>query len=400
MTALRLFRWAGEDGRPRLGLSGDGAAAVDLTAAAGVRSIPELWEQYPGAGDAAEACARWWAELDHQPLPGAWLLPLDLDELWAAGVTYERSRDARNEETEVKESIYDWVYEAPRPELFFKAPAGRIAGPGEAVGLRRDATWHVPEPELTVVLGPDGRVFGYTAGNDMTARDLEAKNPLYLPQAKIFHRSAAIGPTVALAGTVDPYALTIRLVVRRHGAVAFEGATEVRRLRRSIEELVGYLGHEWPLAPWTGLMTGTGIVPPDWFALEDGDEIAISVDGIGTLTNVARRIDADWAAVGTPPPRLLRVDPRDTVVVALGRLEPGMRLQVGGGGEVVVRDPIPFGHKVALVAMKPGDPVIKYGEVIGVATRPIEPGQHAHVHNIDSNRGRGDLVARKEAQMG
>lgn len=401
MIALKLLRWEGDDGRPRLGVTADmDLGVVDLTKrfSGEVRSIQELDQRWSGeGGNLAEAAQRWWAQGPTITIdPAHLIIPIELEEVWAAGVTYERSREARRLETRAQDQLYDWVYEAARPELFFKAPKGRTVGPGDFVGLRRDATWHVPEPELTVILDSQGQVFGYTVGNDMTARDMEAKNPLYLPQAKLFHNSAAIGPAVVLAGTVDPYHMDIQLTITRYGATVFFGQTQVSRLKRSIPELIGYMVHEWPLKPWTGLMTGTGIVPPDHFALEDGDVIAITISDIGTLTNRARRIDEDWVNVAKPPARLLRVDPRDTVLVALGALEPGAKFTVDGGVELTIRDSIPFGHKVALTAIEVGDPIIKYGEVIGIATRAIAPGEHAHVHNIDSNRGRGDLIHRKE----
>jgi 2-dehydro-3-deoxy-D-arabinonate dehydratase len=396
MSAIKLLRFRDEARQPRLGLTEDWeAGVVDVTRAMGVTTIPEWADTVQGSGQEPvhQALQLLQSEPRRPVETGAMLLPLDCAELWAAGVTYERSRDAREEETTSGHSIYDLVYDAPRPELFFKAPAGRIAGPGEPVGLRRDATWHVPEPELTVILGPRGEVFGYTVGNDLTARDLEAKNPLYLPQAKLFHGSAAIGPAVALAATVELEELVIRLRIRRRGSVVFAGETSATRLHRSIGELVAYLGQEWPLRPWTGLMTGTGIVPPDYFALEDGDEIAIEIPPIGTLVNSARRIGAGWAPVTPAPPRLLRIDPRDNVAVALGQLPAGFQATLDDGTTVTLEESVPFGHKVALAPLAPGEPVIKYGAVIGVASAAILPGQYAHTHNIEGTRGRGDLQA-------
>lgn len=223
------------------------------------------------------------------------VFPLPVSEIWAAGVTYERSRDARRDESEGSQAMYLKVYDAERPELFFKHTGRRMAGPGEVMGIRPDASWHVPEPELTVVLGPDGEIFGFTCGNDLSSRDIEAANPLYLPQAKIFHKSASLGPSVALAGTVDPRAMEIRLEIRRDGESAFKGAISTARMKRTVEELASYAGRAWPLEPWTCLMTGTGIVPPDEFALQQGDEMEISIDAIGTLRNSVRTISLDWA---------------------------------------------------------------------------------------------------------
>lgn len=228
---------------------------------------------------------------------GEIVFPLPVSEIWAAGVTYERSRDARRDESEGSEAMYLKVYEAERPELFFKHTGRRMAGHGETMGIRSDAAWHVPEPELTVVLGPDGEIFGFTCGNDLSSRDIEAANPLYLPQAKIFHKSASLGPSVALRGTIDPRALEIRLEIRRGADAAFTGAISTARMKRTVEELAAYAGRAWPLEPWTCVMTGTGIVPPDDFALQEGDVMEISIDGIGTLRNTVRTISTDWARI-------------------------------------------------------------------------------------------------------
>lgn len=392
---IQLLRWQDQAG-VHLGISQDYRVGVLPVSAVvdGIEDVPGLLaycrsqntEVSRWAGDALQRVSQRVTVAGEQILA-----PLDLSELWASGVTYEISRDARQEETTARDDFYGRVYDAPRPELFFKAPGHRIVGPNTPVGIRRDATWHVPEPELTVILDDRGRLFGLTIGNDMTARDLEAQNPLYLPQAKMFHHSAALGPTVVLADTVDPYALSIRLTIVRQGDVVVDLTTSTSRLRRSLQDLVAYLGHEWPLAPWTGLMTGTGIVPPDFFALEDGDEIFIDIPEIGTLANPVRRIDSEWAPVFAGGTRVLQIDPRDTVAVALGALDEGQEIVVAGSA-LTIRDAIPFGHKVAIKPMKTGDWVIKYGERIGMATRDIAVGQHVHVHNVESYRGRGDLV--------
>lgn len=224
--------------------------------------------------------------------------PFPVSDIWAAGVTYERSREAREEESEGFQALYTKVYDAERPELFYKHAGSRMAQPGEMMGIRPDAEWHVPEPELTVVLGPDGSILGFTVGNDLSSRDIEAANPLYLPQAKIFYKSASLGPSVALAGTLDPKALEIRCEITRGDRVVFDGNTSTARMRRSVEELVGYAGVAMPLPPWTCLMTGTGIVPPDAFALAEGDVVSISISGIGTLRNPVRTITPDWIRQG------------------------------------------------------------------------------------------------------
>ncbi|MGC8489603.1 MAG: fumarylacetoacetate hydrolase family protein, partial [Clostridia bacterium] len=208
-----------------------------------------------------------------------------------------RSRDAREDESQGWDALYRHVYDAPRPEIFFKHPGFRMAQPNEPMGIRPDARWHVPEPELSVVIGPDGGIFGFTAGNDLSARDLEGTNPLYLPQAKMFHKSASLGPSVAIVDSLDANQLEIACTITRGGLRLFSGTTTTSLIRRPLEELVRVLGYAWPLEPWTVLMTGTGIVPPDDVALQDGDEIAISITGIGTLTNPVRTISRDWMRV-------------------------------------------------------------------------------------------------------
>jgi len=216
--------------------------------------------------------------------------PIDRQEVWAAGVTYLRSRDARMEESTQK-SVYDLVYEADRPELFLKATPNRVSGPGEAVAIRADSTWDVPEPELVLAVNRDGEIVGYTVGNDVSSRSIEGENPLYLPQAKVYSRCAALGPVVALAWEVpNPSALPIRLSIRRGGAERFAGETSTDQMHRRPDELVAYLfrGNEFPVGAF--LMTGTGIVPPSEFTLEAGDEVEITIDGIGSLRNPVVRL--------------------------------------------------------------------------------------------------------------
>jgi 2-dehydro-3-deoxy-D-arabinonate dehydratase len=220
-------------------------------------------------------------------VPQVLLPPIGSQEVWAAGVTYFRSRDARMDEARESggATFYDRVYEAARPELFFKATPSRVVAPGGAVRIRRDATWSVPEPELVLVINAAGRVVGYSVGNDMSSRDIEGENPLYLPQAKVYDGSCAIGP--GLLFTDQPLAPTtaIRLAIRRGGAVVFEGQTTTGQIKRGFDELAGWLYRETTFPVGAYLFTGTGIVPPDAFTLTGGDEIAISIDGIGTLTN-------------------------------------------------------------------------------------------------------------------
>ncbi|HEU5079681.1 MAG TPA: fumarylacetoacetate hydrolase family protein [Opitutaceae bacterium] len=213
--------------------------------------------------------------------------PIQSQEIWAAGVTYLRSRAARvAESTEAGGALfYDRVYDAARPELFFKATPHRVASPGQSVFIRRDSKWNVPEPELTLAINARGEIFGYTVGNDMSSRDIEAENPLYLPQAKVYDRSAAIGPCILISDTAPPPTTEIKLGIARGGKSVFEGATAIERIRRPFKELAEYLFRANAFPRGCFLMTGTGIVPPDTFTLQPGDEIEISIDGIGTLKN-------------------------------------------------------------------------------------------------------------------
>ena len=214
------------------------------------------------------------------------LPPIDRQEVWAAGVTYKRSQVARMEESETGASHYDRVYTADRPELFFKATAQRVCGPGDPVRVRADSRWTVPEPELTLVVSPTKKVVGLTIGNDMSARDIEGENPLYLPQAKVYDQCCAIGPWILLPETpIEREKLKITLVIERNGKVINRDQTNAGQMARSFDELVGWLGREYELADGAMLLTGTGIVPPDDFTLEDGDDVSITIDGIGTLSN-------------------------------------------------------------------------------------------------------------------
>ena len=193
---------------------------------------------------------------------------------------------ARQEESEQGGSFYDLVYRADRPELFFKATPSRVVGPGQPIRVRRDTHWCVPEPELALVLSPSLRLVGFTIGNDVSARDIEGENPLYLPQAKVYDASCALGPVITLAADMPPVReLTIRLEIDRGGSIAFEGSTSVARMARGLEELIDWLGRDNLFPDGVILLTGTGIVPPDEFTLQPGDIVRITIDGIGTLTN-------------------------------------------------------------------------------------------------------------------
>jgi 2-dehydro-3-deoxy-D-arabinonate dehydratase len=215
------------------------------------------------------------------------LAPIGQQEVWAAGVTYYRSRTARIEESKSSGggNFYDRVYSADRPELFFKATPHRVAGPGQVVRIRRDSKWNVPEPELALAVNSDGKIIGYTIGNDMSSRDIEGENPLYLPQAKVYDGSCALGPAILIATEPIPSHTRIQLEIRRGSQVAFAGSTTISQMKRDLVSLVEYLYRETTFPDGCILLTGTGVVPPDDFTLQHGDEIAISIDGIGTLLN-------------------------------------------------------------------------------------------------------------------
>jgi 2-dehydro-3-deoxy-D-arabinonate dehydratase len=213
--------------------------------------------------------------------------PIGNQEVWAAGVTYYRSRSARMEESKSAGGgdFYDRVYSADRPELFFKATASRVAGPGSHVCIRSDAKWSVPEPELTLLVNPRGQIIGYTIGNDMSSRDIEGENPLYLPQAKVYDRSCALGPCILISREALPVSTPIRVDIERDGHTEFSGATTLAELKRKPTTLVEYLFRNNTFPFGTFLMTGTGVVPPDSFTLASGDRIRITIDPIGMLEN-------------------------------------------------------------------------------------------------------------------
>ncbi len=218
------------------------------------------------------------------------ITPFDPPEVWGAGVTYKRSCEARERETQSK-NIYDKVYEAKRPEIFFKASSNRVVGPNNWVGLRSDSNWMVPESELGIVLDGAGKIIGYTIGNDMSSRDIEGENPLYLPQAKIFKHSCSIGPMLVLKEEIANISnLSITCRIFREKKLVFEQLANTSQLKRSLAELIDYLMQDNYVFPGTVLLTGTCIVPPDDFTLLDGDVIEIEIEKLGILRNVAKKI--------------------------------------------------------------------------------------------------------------
>ena len=262
--AARLARGGVESG-PETLLSAD--QSIDTVLAAGHGALEACLAE-PGAG----------------PAQGLMILaPVENQEVWAAGVTYQRSRDARVAESN-EPSVYDRVYEAARPELFLKSVGWRVRGPGESVGIRADSTWDVPEPELTLVIAADGAIVGYVIGNDMSSRSIEGDNPLYLPQAKIYASACALGPAIVPASAVHP-PFEIRVEIFRGGVRVVSESTSTARLSRAPEVLVGYLlrAMEFPVGAF--LMTGTGAVPGPDFTLRDGDVVRVLIDELGVLEN-------------------------------------------------------------------------------------------------------------------
>ncbi len=225
--------------------------------------------------------------IGHAPAPDSILAPLETQEVWAAGVTYFRSRTARMEESKDAGggTFYDRVYAADRPEIFFKATPQRVAHPRQPMHLRSDSKWMVPEPELTLAINAEGTIIGCTVGNDLSCRDIEGENPLYLPQAKCFKLCAALGPCLLVSKTPLAPETQIQLVIERAGSTAFEATTTLAQLKRTPEELAGFLYRDNTFPTGAYLMTGTGIVPGDEFTLQSGDVVKITIDGIGTLEN-------------------------------------------------------------------------------------------------------------------
>jgi 2-dehydro-3-deoxy-D-arabinonate dehydratase len=282
----------GEDVRPLAAPDGTPfvsfEALLALTGEAPDRIVQAVHGFAAGRRDAVYA----YRELDRAPDPARphLLLPVVAPEVWAAGVTYERSREARLAETTTA-GVYDRVYDAERAEVFFKATASRCVGPNAAVGVRADSRWTVPEPELAVVLTGSGGVVGYTLGNDMSARDIEGENPLYLPQAKVYRACCSFGPAILVTGERVERGLHLWCRIVRAGREMFRGEISTARLHRPVEELVACLRRANDVPPMTVLLTGTGIVPPDDFACEEGDLIEIGADGIGVLRNSTVRAD-------------------------------------------------------------------------------------------------------------
>jgi 2-dehydro-3-deoxy-D-arabinonate dehydratase len=280
---MRVCRFAPGRDEVRLGVVTDERTVLELTPA-GVTSLTALLESPDPAGW-ARAAAR--GSLPRHALSNVTLhAPVERQEVWAAGVTYLRSKTARMEESDFSATAYDRVYDAERPEIFFKSLPEKVVPAGEPVGIRRDSTWNVPEPELALVLSSRGRVVGYTIGNDMSSRSIEGENLLYLPQAKTYARSCALGPWIVL-GTPEAAARawSISLDIHRGGTTVCSGTTSVGQIKRTFDELAGFLFRSQVFPHGAVLFTGTGIVPDESFTLQAGDEVTIGISGIGRLSN-------------------------------------------------------------------------------------------------------------------
>jgi 2-dehydro-3-deoxy-D-arabinonate dehydratase len=285
---MQVARVELSDGSRGIAVIDGGALRVADARAGGPQTLSELLHAADPVARAREIWER--AKTSLRTEDARFLAPIDDQEVWGAGVTYKRSQVARREESKEAGSFYDRVYTADRPELFLKATPSRVVGPGQNVRLRGDTRWCVPEPELALVLNPRLDIVGYTIGDDVSCRDIEGENPLYLPQAKCFGGCCALGPAVTLTAFMPPRAqIGIRLKIERDGRPAYTGTTTVAEMARPLEELVSWLGRDQDFSSGVILLSGTGIVPPDDFSLEPGDRIAIQIDGIGTLTTGVER---------------------------------------------------------------------------------------------------------------
>ncbi|MFC7020344.1 MULTISPECIES: fumarylacetoacetate hydrolase family protein [Haloarcula] len=288
---MRYYRTAVEERLHLVAL--DDGTAYDLTSARpAVTDFDDLAHVADVADESVDDIARGLldeADVVDVPDEEAVAVPVAADEVWAAGVTYEISEQAREAESGMPE-MYLQVYDADRPEIFFKATQSRIVGPGDAVGIRRDSEWNVPEPELGIVLHR-GDIVGYTIGNDMSSRSIEGENPLYLPQAKVYDRSCSLGPCVVSAESIgDPHDLTMSMTISDGDEIRYEGETSTGEMVRTCEELVSYLTRHNAVPDSAVLLTGTSLVPDEGFTLSEDDEIDITIDGIGRLMNPATMV--------------------------------------------------------------------------------------------------------------
>ncbi len=279
---MNLTKFVDASGAPRVGLV-DGNQILPLRLAGPYRTLADLLAA-DSPMSAVDSLGKDTAITIDDSI--AWLPPIDAQEVWAAGVTYKRSQTARMEESEAAASCYDRVYQADRPELFFKATPHRVSGHKQPLRIRSDATWNVPEPEVTLVLSPKLKIVGLTIGNDMSSRDIEGDNPLYLPQAKCYDQCAGLGPWITLYDSLPPVSqIPIDLKIVRSGETVFDQQTGADQMARKFEDLVSWLGRDNSFPGGAFLMTGTGIVPNSDFTLAPGDIVHITIGGVGTLTN-------------------------------------------------------------------------------------------------------------------
>ena len=282
---MRLFRFSHSSG-PRLGIELDGKLYDATTLVPDVLTSLASWLAHDRPLIVLKLAAERAKNALALPPSITLLAPVDTQEIWASGVTYERSKVARMEESEGGGDFYDKVYDAERPELFFKSVAWRVVPPGGNVRIRKDSKWDVPEPEMTLVIAKNGQIVGVTAGNDMSSRSIEGENPLYLPQAKTYDGACALAPFLKiLDDDLDLRNLPISVKISRGGKVEFAGETNTSTMKRTPEELVGFLFRETVFPDGALLMTGTGVVPPDGFTLQSGDTIEIDIPGVATLVN-------------------------------------------------------------------------------------------------------------------
>ena len=280
---MKICRFVSAPNDVRIGLDDEGTHVLDLTAA-GITSMAQVVESGDPIATVTQARGKNLPRLELKSVQFA--PPVERQEVWAAGVTYLRSKAARMEESDFSATAYDRVYDADRPEIFFKSLAEKVVTSGDAVGIRRDARWSVPEPELALVLNSRGEIAGCTLGNDMSSRDIEGENLLYLPQAKVYDRSCAIAPWVRLgADESRAREWTIRSSIHRNGRQVFSGETQIGNIKRSFHELASYLCRSQKFPHGAVLLTGTGIVPPDDFTLCEHDVVEIEIPAIGVLRN-------------------------------------------------------------------------------------------------------------------
>ena len=278
---MKLGRFQNSAGEIRVGQLVDAFTVADLSAA-GITSVTELLEDSDRIQRVEALTGVPTVQLSEVKL----LTPVEQQEVWAAGVTYLRSKKARMEESDFSANAYDQVYEAPRPEIFFKSLPDKVVHPGEPVGIRADSKWNVPEPELTLVINSAKEMVGVSIGNDMSSRDIEGENLLYLPQAKVYDRSCAVGPWIVVGASEEEIRQwTIGVEIGRGGQSVFSGETSIDNIKRSFNELLGYLGRSQSFPHGAMLLTGTGVVPNDDFTLAEKDVVSIHISGIGTLEN-------------------------------------------------------------------------------------------------------------------